>query len=95
VIPLRYEVPEDLVDHSRVDDEGDDPHLTAASCAHQRVDLLHPLDHLRPMPALFAAVAGLPEHYRRWRVAHPPADKGYREHQVIVGAFAPDAVGVV
>jgi hypothetical protein len=49
-------VVEDLLDDRRVGDEGDDPHLATAFGTDERIDLVHPPDHLRPTPPPFPLV---------------------------------------
>jgi len=46
-----FQMPEDPVHHLVLGDEGYDLHLTTARGALKRVDLVNPLDQLRPAPA--------------------------------------------
>ena len=80
---VRAQVPENPVDHLMIDDERDDPHLALAPGAHQRVGLVHPLDHLGPAPAQRARLlrpknAGLTEE-EILRTTKGPDDPGWSD----------------
>ena len=90
------EVGEDLLDHHRIVDAGDDPHRPAAFTAGLDVDIEHPLETLRPAhrcPSLgrgllLARLGGHPGMQREpGHLAHPVIERLIASRQRLQGEY--------